>query len=181
MLMTVAEYEMFNAETGIGADAIQMLLDAAEQAIDARHGPLGSPVVETHDGGQSYLFLRRRAESLTTIVEMSGSTDTALADDDWRIRGDGVSILRLATGTNPRGWWGAPVVVTYVPTDDEADRKRIQLELMNSFIGYEPGITQEQVGSWLQMRALNSAWNPFIEREAILDSLAGSTPAPGFA
>lgn len=180
MLLDPDEFRSLHAN-GLEDDALMLLLDAAEQAIDARYGPLGSSASDLLDGGQSYLFLRRRASDIMSIVETDGLTDTTLATDDYRLRSDGVSVLRLATGTNRRAWWGAPVAVTYVPFDDEADRKRVQAALVEADLGYNPGTTMEQVGSWLEQRQQSSpAWNYATERDAILASLV-ATNAPGFA
>jgi hypothetical protein len=179
LLLTVAEFRQL-VSSSLGDEALQLLLDAAEQAITSRYGALGTPVVETLDGGQSYLFLRRRADTIVSLVETNGTTDTTLAADDWRIRGDGVSILRLGLGTNRQDRWGAPVVATYVPLDDEADRKRVQLELVKLDQDYAPGVTAETIGAWTEQRSQSSVWNYQAERAAIIESLV-STFAPGFA
>ncbi len=179
MLLTVAEFRQL-ASSSLEDEALQLLLDAAEQAITSRYGELGTPVVETLDGGQSYLFLRRRAASIVSLVETNGMTDTTLAIDDWRIRGDGVSILRLPLGTNKQDRWGAPVTVTYVPLDDEADRKRVQMELVKLDQDYAPGVTSETIGAWSEQRVQSSVWNYQAERAAIIESLV-NTFAPGFA
>lgn len=180
-LLTTAEYEALAGDSGLSTASLQILLDAAEQAITARYGPVGADVEEIADGGQTYLFLRRRASEITGIVETDGTTDTTLADDDYRLRADGVSLRRLTTGTNVRTYWGGPVEVTYTPADDTADRKRVQSELVQLMLNYQPGRTEETVGAWAVKLASNSVWNSSLEREAILASLVGSELAPGFA
>lgn len=180
-LLTTAEYEALKGPTGLSTAALQILLDAGEAAIIERYGPVGDPVEEVHDGGQSYIFLRRRAATIGTVVETTGTTDTTLAANDYRLRGDGVSILRLSTGTHAGAWWGEPITVTYTPTDDTADRKRVQAELVSLMRNYTPGVTQESVGAWARTLASNSVWNSSVEREAILASLTEASLAPGFA
>jgi hypothetical protein len=180
-LLTVADFKQFNPNPGVEDDALQLLLDAAEDAIVARYGPVGASYVETVDGGYTYIFLRRRATAITGIVETVSGTDTTLAADDYRLRADGVSVRRLGDGTNWRSYWGGPVAITYVPADDTNDRMRVQLELVKSMLTYEPGTTMEQIGAWLEQKASNSVWNTFTEREAILNSLLDAVPAPGFA
>lgn len=181
MLLSVEEFRLLVPSPSIEDEGLQLLLDASEQAITARYGEIGSPVTELVDGGYTYFFLRRRASSIDTVVETISGTDTTLAEDDFRIRGDGVSVRRLPAGTNDRLYWGDTISVTYTPADDEADRKRVQMELMKLDLSYEPGMTAEQIGSWLEQRANNSTWNAMLEREAILDSLIGGQAVPGFA
>lgn len=180
MLLSVEEFRLL-ASSSLGDEALQLLLDAAEQAITARYGELGSAVVETYDGGQTYLFLRQRADEVTSITETVGTTETELDADDYRIRHDGLSILRLATGTNARSRWGGPVTVSYHPVDDTEERKRVQAELVKLDQDHQPGITSEQVGSWMVQRQQSSVWNYQAERDAILDSLATAAMSPGFA
>lgn len=164
-------------------DALQLLLDAAEAAILVRYGTPGS---ETHDGGQSYIFLRHRAASITTITETVSGTDTELDPTDFRLRDDGVSVLRLSTGLNTptRSWstpaWGGPVVVEYVPEDLDAELARVQIALVELDLNHAPGLTSETIGAWSEQFASNSAFNYEVEREAILNSFASAIP-PGFA
>lgn len=168
--------------TALVDDALQLLLDAAEQAITGRFGALeglyDEGLVETHDGGQSYIFLRRKAASIESITETDGTTDTVLAADDYRIRDDGVSVLRLGTGTNPRSFWGGPVRVAYSFADVDAEYARVQLALVQLDLNHNPGLTSETIGSWSQ--SSNSGVDYQAERELILDSL-NAAMAPGFA
>lgn len=162
---------------------LQLLLDAADQAIRARFGEPGGTygLEEVLDGGQSYVFLRRGAASINAITETVGTTETVLDETDYRLRGDGVSLLRLATGAHPRGVWGAPVVVSYAPLDDADERDRVQAALVQLDLNYVPGnITAETIGSWSESRSANGVFDYATEREKILDSLLYVT-APGFA
>lgn len=181
-LLTIEQFRKFVA-TSLEDDELEVLLDAAESAITALYGPVGGPVEETSDGGQTYIFLRRRASAITGIVETDIDVDTTLAADDWRLRDDGVSVRRLWNGTNAREWWGYPVVVTYTPADDLADRKRIQLKLVELDLNNTPGVTSERIGEWEEQHSESSVWNYPVQREAILASLAGQPAglAPGFA
>lgn len=179
-LLTTDEFRAFQA-TELDDASLQIFLDAAELAIEQRYGVTGSPVTETVDGGQTYIFLRRRASSITSVLETWGDTDTTLAADDYQLRGDGVSVKRLGTGTNAATWWGAPVAVTYAAADDEAERKRIQVALVKLDLNIAPGASSEQIGSWMEQHQESSVWNYATQREAILDSLYASPTAPGFA
>jgi hypothetical protein len=180
--VTVAEFRD-RVNSDVGDDAIQALLDAAEESILARY-PAGSGT-EVHDGGQSYIFLRHRATSITTITETVSGTDTELDDSDFRLRDDGVSVLRLSTGLNPPiAWgrasptWGSPVTVEYEMEDYDAELARVQVALVELDLNAMPGLTSETIGAWSEQA--NSGIPYATEREAILASLA-LTPAPGFA
>jgi len=157
------------------------LLAAEEAAIVARFGNTAAEVAEVHDGGSAYLFLRHRAETAASIsaVETVDATDTTLAADDYRLRDDGVSLLRLDTGTNRRTVWGL-TTVTYTPLDDSEERKRVQRALVILDLNTAPGISAEQIGAWMEQHQQSSVWNYQTEREAILASLDRAIP-PGFA
>jgi hypothetical protein len=180
--VTVAEFRE-RVNTDATDDAIQDLLDAAEESILARY-PAGSGT-EIHDGGQSYIFLRHRATSITTITEHFSGTDVELDPEDFRLRDDGVSVLRLDTGPNrPTAWswaspaWSMPVTVEYEIEDYDAELARVQVALVELDLNAMPGLTSETIGAWSEQA--NSGIPYATEREAILASLA-LTPAPGFA
>lgn len=179
-LLTVEELRG-HITSSLGEDELQLLLDAAEEAIEARYGPVGSDVTEIVDGGLSHIFLRRRALAITEITETVADVDTILDEDDYRLRGDGVSILRLSTGPNDRAYWGAPVRVKSSPADDLASRKVMQLALVTLDMNYKPGVTAERIGEWEEQRGANSAWNYETERESILAGLTTPGSALGFA
>lgn len=181
-LLSVTEFRT-HVTSSLGTEALQLLLDAAEQAIIARYGEVDDSygLEEIVDGGNSYIFLRRRAASIDSITELDGTTETELDADDFRLRGDGLSVLRLGTGTNPRTWWGAPITVAYAPLDDVADRKRVQIALVQLDLNFVPGnSSSEQVGSWLESRNASGSFDYGEEREKILNSLLG-VASPLFA
>ena len=169
-----------HVETALGDDALQRLLDDAEQAITDQVGALGS-VTAYVEGGGTYLFLPRRAASITGITEAyDSSTPLALAADDYRLGLDGVTVRRIDTGTNPRlSWYGGPVRVVLVAADDEAVRERVQIDLVRLALNYSPLRTGETIGDYSYQNASNSAWNYQTEREAILATLLPGVP--GFA
>lgn len=183
MILTLEELRA-HVETELEDDDLQLLVDAAEQAIVKALRQFGvaydEGLVETHDGGQSYIFLRWPATSIESITETDGGTDTVLEADDYRIRGDGVSVLRLASGTNPRTWWGAPVRVEYSAAHADAELGRVQIALVKLDLNHNPGVASESIGSWSEQATSNSAFNYQLERESILASLNIAT-APGFA
>lgn len=172
-LLTADEFRLLHP-TELDDASLGLLLDAAESAIEATlGGPVGTSV-ETFDGGLLHLTLRRRAESITTVVErfyLYGVTATTLATSDYELRNDRRTVRRLPTGTNPAGRWGSSVVVTYEAADDLAERKRVQAALVELDLNYTPGLTSEQIGAWMEQQQKSSVWNYATERASILATL----------
>lgn len=164
--------------TALGDDALERLGNAAWAAITETAGEEGD-VTEIHDGGTTYLFLSRPAGTFTSIKETVGSTVTTLATSDYRLGIDGLSIRRLATGTNPQNVWQGTVEVIYTPTDDDAVRQVVQIALVQLFLNHHPGVQAETIGDWQEQFQSNSAWNYALERDNLLATLRA--PALGFA
>lgn len=167
--MTVAEFRTHKT-TALPDTALQTLLDAAEQAIAALLGPVGS-YTELRDGGGTYLFLRRPAASITSISERYGNVTYELVASDYELRSDGISLRRLAYGSRPAAAWTGVVSVESVPADDLAERKRVQRALVDLDLNHNPGLTSEDIGDWAATYANNSVMHYGLEREAILATL----------
>lgn len=167
--------------TALGDEAVQRLIDAARAAIVARFGP-SKEFTEQRRGGGSLIFLSRPADTVTTVVERFGDqlgmADTTLDASDYTVLPGGASIRREYTGVHPGDLWGDRVFVTYKPTDDDADRKRVEIALVKLDINHNPGLTSEQIADWSATYADNSAMNYSRERDEILSSLQGGL---GFA
>lgn len=158
-------------ETALGDDALQRLLDAAEELIVARAGTTGQRV-EIVGGGDRFLALSKRVDTVASITELVGTTTYTLAADDWLQRDGDMLLERLQYGTNPSSYWRGQVTVTYTPVSDDATRKKVQIDLCQLAITYQPGISEEDIGEWRQVfTTSNSAWNVTEEREAILSQL----------
>ena len=157
--------------TSLGDEPLQRLLDAAAEAIVAVMGPyLTDGTIDeiiTPRGPGPLLRLSRRAESIDEIIEGT----TTLAADDYQLRSSGYILRRLDTGTNPASYWRNRVYVTYLPQSDLAERDRVQLELVKLDLAYQPGITQETIGSWSETLAQGDRTYQ-VERAAILASLS---------
>lgn len=159
MLLDVDEARTLITTT-LGDEALTLLLGAAEEAIDEAVGPLSyddtADAEERHRPHGDLLMLSRRA-TLILSVEEDGTT---LAADDYALRPGGLSLRRLADGTNPRSVWWPPVTVTYAPISDLDRRKRAQAQLTQLYLSYRPGVSSQTIGPWSeaygQMRDLLS-------------------------
>ena len=114
-------------------------------------------------------MLSRRATSIVQVVEGTTTLDAT----DYELKDDGQLLRRLSFGaTHPRSRWWHRVDVTYVPVDDLANRKRVQIALVALDLNHDPGASQETIGSWSESHSQGAGWNYETERRAILDSLS---------
>ena len=170
-------------ETDLEDDALQRIIDDADQAIIDRfgeHGDAGTfsiddPLVELHPGGGRHIFPHRKVDSVEAVTEFWGGpgaeTETELATDDWRLEHAGRSLLRLATGTNPRAWWGR-VVLDYFPVSDAARRTRVNIDLCKLALTYGGYLKTERAGDYQAASAMTpDAYQ--AERERLLSELGG--------
>lgn len=173
MLLTVDEARLF-ITTSLGDTALRLLLDASEEAIADKVGPLGSDddvpaAVEHHTVRGDLIVLHQRATSITSVVE----GDTTLSANDYSLGAGGTALRRLDSGDNPADFWLAETVVTYAPRGNVASRQSAQVQLVNLYISYRPGISSQTIGPWSetfgQMRALLG------QREDITSAIAGGS------
>ena len=163
-MLTVDELRK-HVETPLENDALQRLLDATEEALGSvtrteRVTPIGD-----------LLPLSSRPSAVTSVVE----NDETLAANDYTIAGH--LLIRSNEGTNPRRvWYRSPVVVTYTVQVNTATRELVAISLIQQFLNYNPGLSQETIGSWSQQYAANSVYNFAIERANILKMLDESNP-----
>lgn len=166
MILTVDQLRD-HVSSELAADALQRLIDSAEEAIVGRAGPPGART-EMVGGGGSFVALERPASAITSVSETWWSTTTALAADDYLVRPDGYLLQRIGTGTNPRWRWWGRVTIVYTPVDDTSTREEVQIALVKLSLSHNPGVTMEQIGAWTEQYANNASWNNDEEREAIL-------------
>lgn len=171
-LLTPDDIRGFVPDSGLSDESLQILLDAAEAEIIRYAGDLDS-AVEWHAGGQPVLALARQAGAVSSVVEHNpwDSQSTTLDTTDYELDPTGYLIYRRTGGTTSRFHWWGRVVVTYVPVDEEAIRKGVELDLVALMINYQPGANSETVGSWTTQLSSNATWNNDTEREAILSRL----------
>ncbi len=137
-----------HVETDLSAEALDRLIDDAEQEIIAQYGAHDSQVEEISlTCNTSMLFPTRPVVSVTSIVEIVSGTETTLATDDYALRGGGWMIERLNTGTNLKASWARRVRVDYVPVDDSARRKRVIIDLVRLALQYN-ALKSEVIGDY---------------------------------
>lgn len=169
-LLSVDDLRKWPEFASVDEDVLTFLLAAAETDIERElGGPVGT-ATEVVDGRLlTFLTLRRRAVSITSVTTDWDQVETTLASDDYRIATDRRSIFRLGTGTNPGARWPLTTVV-YEPEDDETSRKRAQKALVSLDLNYAPGQTSEQIGAWMEQHSQSSS-DYIDQRRAILASL----------
>ena len=143
MILTVTQLRE-HISSGLTDDALQRLLEAAENDITAKFGAAGS-VTEYPVYGFDLLVLSRRVGTVSSVKEYFDSDPLTLSTDDYRV--DGFMLKRLDTGTNPRTYWAGEVQVIHTPADTEVDRVRLQLALVKldlAYSGYTAEATQDE-------------------------------------
>lgn len=171
MLLTVDEARLF-VTTTLGDTALRLLLDASEEAIADQVGALAAdddmaPVVERHVVHGDLILLFQRAASITSVVEGT----TTLAADDYSLASTGNALRRLDTGTNPASYWRSEAVVTYVPRGNIASRQNAQVQLVNLFLSYKPGVSSQTIGPWSEV--YGQLKTLLGQRQDILSAIAG--------
>jgi hypothetical protein len=161
--------------SGLSDAVLQTYLDAAMDAIDDALGPLTCKE-RLHASRGDMLMLGREAESITSVVEDARNTALTLAADDYELSDSGQLLYRLRTGTNPRWGWHGRVDVTYVRSDDMAERIRVAVALVQLDLGHAPGLASQTIGTWSETYRNDQDYA--VQRDALLASL---TPGIGMA
>lgn len=133
---------------GPSDDVLERLLDAAIQALDRRYGferATGEVVTERLLPYGSLVYPFHRVQSVSSVEEDGETLDAA----DYEIRNVGRTIARLDADAAATAWT-APVYVTYLPFDDDAERDRICVKLVELDLDYAPGMTGSTVGAWME-------------------------------
>ena len=153
---------------------LQVILDAAYQAIEQRIGPPGEPVSEFHTVHGPLLQLNREADIISDVLEFHPTFMSAIAieldDSDYELRPSGQVLVRLRSGTHPSYFWRGRVDVTYLPKDDQAIRDSVAAQLVELELNAKHGLSEESIGSWTE-RYNRAAGSYTDQRESILGSL----------
>lgn len=163
-------------QTSLVDTALQRLIDGAEMDILQQAGPLGV-LEDRRRGGGTLLFLSRPVGTLTSVVERYGDplglTDITLDATDYTLMPDKRTLRREWIGTHRVDRWADDVIVTYTVLDETADRQRALINLVKLEIAYQPGLTAQSIGTWMeQYRNVNYV----DERAQIFASLNSSVP-----
>jgi len=125
-----------HVETSIIDEALQRLIDNADQEIIDRLGVLASQTEVLEGEGLEFLHLHRHASSITSAVERILETNYTLAATDYLLLNDGYRIQRLQ-GTNfPAVQWNGKVTIVYVPADETVARKKLLIDLVRLDCAY---------------------------------------------
>ena len=139
-----------HVETDLADTPLDQLINTADQEIVQAvggHNASGT-VTELYVGGDRALFLDRQFESITSVTESRGSTDTVLVAADYRVWFGNRTLERLSLGaTNPQANWGERVPVVYTPVDDDHARIGATIELVRLAIQHT-GLKSERVGDY---------------------------------
>lgn len=146
---------------------LERLLSAAYEAIVAFAGPSGATTELVTPHGD-LLMLAKRADSITSVTETVYGVETTLATDDYELVGD-QTLRRTNDGTHPYHCWRGRVKAVYVPLDDDENRDRVAIALVEQDLNHSPGLTSERLGDWQVSVATSTDY--VKEREAILATL----------
>ncbi len=136
MLITVTELRR-HVTTRLGDEALLDIIEAEEQEIERRVGPLGTITDVRHPrNGETVILLGRIPESIVSVTERIDTLDYPLepevsnSDELGDYYADRGTLRRTTFGPNPSdGTWGQRVTIVYVPKDDAAKRKLALIKL----------------------------------------------------
>lgn len=175
-LLTVDEFRaLYN--TSLGDAPLQLLLNAAEDAITAVAGAPGErtevlliDAVPRH----SVIELKNTPATIDEVRIAYGYPDELVLDTDDYLQ-IGRFLYRLATGTNPDDWWYGPVSVTHTPASDLNNRKRVQYLLVKLDFQFQPGLRQFTVGKHSEQSGSQAGTLSYADQRAeLLAELAGA-------
>ncbi len=159
--ITLAELKRHLVDPPLADAELQLLLDAAADAVAERIGPVGI-ISETRQGSGRLLLLSRRAEAVVS-VSMGGR---AVSSSAYRLRPSG-EVIERTDGSVFRG--SVDVVMQVVP--DWANRNRAVVGLVKLDLAYTPGISSETLGSYTESSSQQQGVTYAQLREEYLASL----------
>lgn len=146
MILTVDELRE-HVETALGDDALERILNAAEGDMN-QHGGILTTTLDVPDAVTEYFYPTARtlwftaANYIDEIVEVT-ENDVILDPLMYEVR-NGREIYRL-----DNLYWGSPVIVEYVPTTEELNRRKMLLvNLAKLYINADPGTSFQGAATW---------------------------------
>jgi hypothetical protein len=144
--MTLVTLRTF-IETDLANAPLQVIMDAADEDLTLAVGPDATDVQKDDMVGEEFLYLTRRAATISAITEFSGGVLTTLVANDYELQPSGTSLRRLSTVTHPATGWEGTVTITYVPGDlNRRDRALVQLVQLD--LDYRHGAKSESIGDY---------------------------------
>ncbi len=167
-ILTVDEVRE-HVETDLGDDALERLVDAADQEIIDRLGALATHTDVLPGQGLPALPLTRKASAITSAVERINDVDYTLGSNDYTLAADGYTLRRAQGSTYPNVAWSGAVTVVYVPyggaTGELAAREKLLVDLVRLDAVYD-ATGQNQIGD-----VSRTALNHTHERNALFSSM----------
>lgn len=118
------------------------------------------------DGYRTFLDLVRPLSGTAVVTEIDHTTETVVADDDFRVINGGRTLQRLSDGTNPRQFWQRLVKVVYSPVSDVLERDEVIILLVQLGIEYR-GLKSVKAGDHA-----SSFMDYATERNALMSRLS---------
>lgn len=140
-----------HVDTELEDEALQIHIDAAEQAIERLAGALEEFTEERH-GGSRIVILARHAATVSEVSEDDGDTDLT-EDEDYRLLSDRRSLRRVDQE------WSGRVHVTYTPYSDLAVRQLVIIQLVRHALRSIPGVLGFTEGNFSIQFASGETWS----------------------
>lgn len=150
-------------------DLLEMLLAALYSEVMKTLQTTGSDyeaVDELITVSGPLLPLGQRVQTISSVIE----DGTTLDAEDYELRSSRRFLRRLPAGRN----WCGQVDITYVPEADTEEVDRIVLALLRFDLNYNPGVTMESIGAWMEQKS-QMPDTYLKERQAILSSYSPGT------
>lgn len=139
-ILTVDEVRE-HVESSLVDDALERLIENADQEIIDRLGALASHTEVLQGEGLQVLPLARKASAITSVTEKILDTNYTLGSDDFELLSDGYSLRRKQGTTEPALSWRGIQTVVYVPIDgtsgELAARKKLLVDLVKLDCEYD--------------------------------------------
>lgn len=170
MAVTIARLKE-RIETDLSDDELTAILAEANAAVTERFGTDAAERTMMIDGDVATLDLLDPIDEnkTLTVTEFYGDTwgvgSQVLASTDYRIRNDGRTLERIASGAYPRGRWGVRVQVVYTPISRSYQRDEVVIKLCHLAIEYRP-LQAESIGGHSETKLRYAE-----EREQLLATL----------
>lgn len=148
---------------------LQLLLNAALEALGDRYGPVDADYRAVLRPFGQWVRLGRRVSAVDAVIEGRTTLDPS-AYALWPDDDAGKFLRRLDTSGFPQSWtdW---VEVTATPFSEEANRDRVTLALIDFGLSNPEGLAGITVGPWSEQYQTRDPGDLRMEREAIIASM----------